>query len=210
MFLLADLVIFVVCKKSNQSVLAMSLQLKFAGEYCQNGGAWQTLDEGTDLSAFDGDLSLRGTFDTELPEGVCIYFYLDHIGMTVSVNGENLYDMSNEINPDMCGTGWQGWLLPAMAEGDQVEIQLHNPHRYGNKNAYNELLDSLYVSGETQLKQLYKKERNALSMFLCLSLCSVHRPHRYSNRLSDFTSAKQHPSVEAGAHVLSHGCVYVS
>lgn len=68
----------------------------------------------------------------ELPEGACVYFYLDHIGMSVSVNGENVYDMSNEINSDMCGTGWQEWLLPAMAEGDFMEINLHNPHRYGS------------------------------------------------------------------------------
>ena len=130
LFLFVGLVIFAACKQTNQPFLAMSLQLKFVGEYSQNGEAWQTLREDTDLSAFDGDLSLRGRFDPELPKGACVYFYLDHIGMNVSVNGEDTYEMSNEINSDLCGTGWQEWILPAMSENDVIEIQLHNPHSY--------------------------------------------------------------------------------
>ncbi|MGN1187444.1 MAG: sensor histidine kinase, partial [Lachnospiraceae bacterium] len=156
-FLFAGIVVFMVSKRSNQAFPAMLLELKFEGEYSQNGGSWQQLSEDTDLSAFDGDLVLRGRFDIELPEGTCIYSYLDHIGMSVSVNGEKIYEMSNEINSDMCGTDWQGWLLPALAEGDLIEIELHNPHSYGNKDAYNELLDSLCRSGESQLKQHYEK-----------------------------------------------------
>lgn len=158
MFLFAGLFIFIVAKRSNQSSLAISVPLRFVGEYSQNGEEWQTYSEDTVLSGFDGDLVLRGAFDPQLPEGACIYFYLNHIGMSVSINGENEYDMSNEINPDMCGTAWQEWLLPAMAEGDAVEIKLRNPHSYGNKDAYNEFLSSLYMSGETQLKQHYEKE----------------------------------------------------
>ena len=130
--------------------------IKFAGEYSQNGEGWQTLSEDTNVSAFDGDLSLRGRFDMELPEGACICFYLDHIGMSVSVNGENTYELSNEMNSDMCGTDWQEWLLPVMEKGDLIEIKLHNPHSYGNKDAYNKLLNSLCMSGEMQLKKYYE------------------------------------------------------
>ena len=169
LFLFAGLVIFLACKQTNQPFLAMSLQLKFVGEYSQNGGNWQTLEEDTDLSAFDGDLALRGRFDPELPEGVSVYFYLDHIGMSVSVNGENPYEVSNEIYPDVCGTGWQEWILPAMSENDVIEIQLHNPHSYGNKEAYRELLDSIYMSGATQLKQHYEKEEMPYRYF-CIFL----------------------------------------
>ena len=157
-FLFGGIVVFMVSKRSNQSFPAMLLELKFEGEYSQNGNSWQQLSEATDLSAFDGDLMLRGRFDLELPEGVCIYFYLNHIGMTVSVNGENAYEMSNEINSDMCGNGWQEWFLPALSDGDFIEIRLHNPHNYGNKDAYNELLASICMSGESQLKQYYEKK----------------------------------------------------
>ncbi len=164
-FLFAGFVVFMVSKRSNQPFLAMLIELKFEGEYSQNGGGWQPLSEDTELSAFDGDLLLRGRFDMELPEGACIYFYLNHIGMSVSVNGENIYEMSNEINSDMCGNDWQEWLLPAMAEVDLIEIKLHNPHSYGNKDAYNELLDSLCMSGETQLKKYYEKKERPYRYF---------------------------------------------
>ena len=157
-FLFAGLLIYKVCIQNNQAVPAMALKLTFMGEYSQNGGEWQPLHEDTELSAFDGELSLRGRFNYELPEGAHIYFYLNHIGMTVSVNGENIYDMSNEMYSDMCGTDWHGWLLPGLSEGDLIEIQLHNPHSYGNGDAYRELLDSLYMSGEVQLKQYFDKE----------------------------------------------------
>ena len=165
MFLFAGFFIFIVCKQSQQSFRALPLPLNFVGEYSQDGSEWQALSEDTDLSAFDGDLSLWGRFDQELPEGVCICFYLDHIGMNVSVNGENVYDMSNEINSDMCGTGWQEWMLSAMEEDDLVEINLHNPHSYGNGDAYNELLDSLYMTGTPILKEYYEKEKLAKERF---------------------------------------------
>lgn len=171
-FLFAGLVVFTVCRRSNQSFFAMSLPLQFVGEYCQNGEEWQPLGEDTDLSAFDGELSLKGRFDMELPEGACIYFYLDHIGMDISVNGENTCQLSNERNPDLCGTDWQEWLLPAMEENDVIEIKLYNPHRYGNRNAYRELLDSIYMSGETQLKQYYEKEERTYHYF-CIFLFVV-------------------------------------
>lgn len=105
LFLFAGLAILLLCKRSNQSSLAMSLPLEFVGEYSQNGEEWQPLSADTDLSAFDGDLLLRGRFDPMLSEGACVYFYLDHIGMTISVDGRDLYDMSNEMNSDLCGTG---------------------------------------------------------------------------------------------------------
>ena len=96
LFLFAGLVIIRVSKQSSQAFLALPLELKFVGEYSQNGEEWQILEKDTDLSAFDGDLTLRGRFDPELPEGACVYFYLDHIGMNVSVNGENTYELSND------------------------------------------------------------------------------------------------------------------
>lgn len=157
-FLFAGMVLFIVCNKSNQSTPAIIIPLKFVGEYRQNDGEWQTLGEATDLSAFAGDLTLRGRFDQELPEGVNVIFYLNHIGMNVSVNGEDIYEMSNEINADLCGTDWQEWTLPAMDMQDQIVISLHNPHSYGNGNAYNELLSTIFLGNRTQVKQFYEKK----------------------------------------------------
>ena len=83
--------------------MSIPLPIRFTGEYSLNSGEWQTLGGETNLSAYDGDLVLRGRFDMELSEGAQIKFYLDHIGMTISMNGESIFESSQEIYPDMCG-----------------------------------------------------------------------------------------------------------
>ena len=96
MFLFVGIVIFLTCKNSNQAISTFPLPLQFVGEYSQNGGEWQTLRKDTNLSAYDGDLVIRGRFNEELPEGTNIKNYLNHIGMSVYMNGEILYESSVE------------------------------------------------------------------------------------------------------------------
>ena len=167
MFLFAGLVIFQACRKSNQAMMSIPLPLKCTGEYSQDGGAWQTLSEDTDLSAYDGDLVLRVKVVPELMEGAQIKFYLNHIGMKISVNGESIFESSYEKFSDMCGNAWVMWELPALAPGDVLEIQLHNPHSYGNMDAYNEFLDSMYMSGDVGFKAYCDRESRPYR-----SLCS--------------------------------------
>lgn len=160
MFLFAGLVVFLVCRQSNQATMSIPLPFQFMGEYSQDGGEWQTLSEETDLSAYDGDLVLQVRFDPELMEGANVKFYLNHIGMNISMNGESIFESSQEKYPDMCGNAWISWTLPALTPEDTIEIQLHNPHNYGNKEAYNEFLDSMYMCGDWVLK--YHFERQSL------------------------------------------------
>lgn len=40
---------------------------------------------------------------------------------------------------------------PALAEGDTVEIYLTNPHKFGNRDAYNEFLSSIYFGSYEQI-----------------------------------------------------------
>ena len=61
MFLFTGIVILLVYKNSNQAISAFPLPIQFVGEYSQNGGEWQTLNKDTDLSAYDGDLVIRGS-----------------------------------------------------------------------------------------------------------------------------------------------------
>ncbi|MCI5828568.1 MAG: hypothetical protein MR020_10150 [Lachnospiraceae bacterium] len=70
------------------------LPLTFEGEYSQNGGEWQTLDENTRLNALEGDLVLKGTLgerQEDLTEGTVINCYLDYIMIMVLINGEVMY-----------------------------------------------------------------------------------------------------------------------
>lgn len=57
----------------------------------------------------------------------------------------------------ICGSYWSGWSSEEIETGDETQIRLHNPHKYGNAGAYNEFLDSLYFGGGTALqKQLHQ------------------------------------------------------
>lgn len=136
------------CMGSNQAMLSTPLPLEFSGEYSFDGGlTWEKLDENTKLSAYDGDVVLRGDLGMSFPEGIMIHFYLDHIIAEIYVNGElSFIDCRNEIglNPADCCRQWITWETPEITENDIVEIRLTNPHSFGNKNAYNEFLSYIY------------------------------------------------------------------
>lgn len=155
MFLFAGVAVFLACRNSGQAFATIPVPLGFEGEYSQNQGPWQPLSEKNGLSSYDGDLVLRGRFDLELPEGAQLKFYLNHIGISIYVNGQNVFESSYEKYPEMCGRLWCEWEYWNVTEEDTLEIHLHNPHSYGNRNAYNEFLDSLYMGGSEVLKHHY-------------------------------------------------------
>lgn len=172
MFLIAGILVISVSRQSNQAVMSIPMPVHFTGEYSQNGGEWQTLDTGTDLSAYQGDVTLRGRFDTELSEGAEIRFYLNHIGMDIYRDGEILYESSYEKYPDMCGSTWVSWVFPAASPEDVFEIRLYNPHGFGNKNAYNQFLDSIYMGNDVIMKNYFKRQSqpyNAVSIFILVA-----------------------------------------
>lgn len=158
MFLFAGFAVFWACRNSGQATMAILVPLGFEGEYSQNGGPWQSLSESNNFSAYDGDLVLRGKIDPELPEGALLNFYLDHIGISIYLNGQVIYESSFEKYPDMCGKVWDSWDYYDVTAEDVFEIRLHNPHSYGNKDAYNEFLDSVCMGGGEVLKYYYDKQ----------------------------------------------------
>lgn len=157
MFLCAGMITFLACRQSNQAVRSMPLPLSFEGEFSQNGGEWKPLSKETEFSSYEGDLVLRGRFDVELLEMASINCHLEHIGISVYINGENVYESSFEMYPDMCGNGWGTWIIPEGAADKEIEIHLHNPHSYGNPDAYNEFLNSLYTGNEIVVAEYIKK-----------------------------------------------------
>lgn len=151
LYVLALTVLIVACRNSNQSTLSFPIPISFEGEYSLDGEEWKPLTENPDISAFDGDLLLRGNFNMSMAEGSYLNFYLNHIGIRISVNGEEVYTTSNMIydtGADLCGEIWDSWSSTGIGEEDVVEIQLHNFHHYGNKTAYTDFLKSLY-GGQT-------------------------------------------------------------
>ena len=163
LLLLAGVTVIAASRQSHQATASIPIPIDFAGEYSQSGGEWHTVDSNTHLSALEGDIALRWNLGMELPEGFCFSFYLNHIGAKIYVNGEKVYETGcaegNAVK-DMCGKWWSGWVAPELTSQDEIEIRLHNPHSYGNPDAYNEFIDSIYIGGDITL-QNYLDRKNA-------------------------------------------------
>ena len=137
---------------SVQSYMAIPLPQSLIGEYSYDGENWYTLDEDTHLSARNRDLYLRGHLEREIPENCRLYFYADHIATEVYVDGQlagidvilEVQKYGMEIQPSMCCREWKYHYFPNSVPTDAlIEIHIQNPHRFGNRNAYNYFLDTI-------------------------------------------------------------------
>lgn len=150
---------------SIQASMAIPMPQSFLGEYSYDGATWYPLEPDADLSARNADLYLRGHFERGIPEGSRLYFFADHIGSEIFVNGALLeQDIILEIQkygikvqPSMCSREWKfhyfGEEVPADA---LVEIHINNPHAFGNKNAYKYFLETLcYTPNESNFLAKY-------------------------------------------------------
>ena len=157
LFLLAAICLLTVVLRSNQSSLSKPLPQTFTGEYSRDGEVWYPLDDNADLNALDGDLFLRGHFSYDIFDGGRLYYYQNHIGVTIYLNGELLLiDTISEyeeeglaLEPSMCGSRWDYIMPPGITTEDVVELRLHNPHSHGNSSAYRDFLNTLYNSPNT-------------------------------------------------------------
>ena len=154
LILLAVICLVRVVKNNNQAAMPVPRQHVFSGEYSYDGENWYPYDEEGELSALRGDVIVRGHLDSDIEEGMILNMFCHHIGVSVSVNGEQLYiDTPTEIRnygidlmPSMCGTHWGQMRCPRISTEDELEFRLINYHKYGNKNAYKEVIGSLFVT----------------------------------------------------------------
>ncbi|MGN0182343.1 MAG: hypothetical protein ACI4DP_08065 [Candidatus Ornithomonoglobus sp.] len=98
--------------RSNQAAMSMLLRALFQGKYKTADGAWQPIVKGKSISAMQGDVTLRGYFQTDAPdgdpigktaEGSLIALYFNHIGAEIYINGEKQMIFGSE-DPQL-GTG---------------------------------------------------------------------------------------------------------
>ena len=152
--LLAVICLVLVVRNDNQASMPIPMNLTFTGEYSYDGENWYPYNEDSDMSALDGDVTVRGYFDVDISEGAILNFYCNHIGVSMYVNGEQVYmDAPTEIKnhgkdlmPSMCGKQWEQILCPAITVEDEVEFHLINYHKYGNKEAYKEFLSTFILA----------------------------------------------------------------
>ena len=153
--LLAVLLLWSNRTNNNQAISAMVAQVRFYGDYRVGDGPWETIEEGKHIPATQGDVTLRGNFHMLTPDGeyVGIYsgdlpiaFFVNHIHLTICEAGLEPYitDIEHRLSGDLygdslCGVYWIAHLFEIGSE-EPVEIRIHNPHRYGNDSAIDEML----------------------------------------------------------------------
>ena len=170
---------------NNQAFNAISAEVRFYGEYRIGDGEWCPIVEGEHIPATKGDVTLRGNFHMLTPDGeyVGIYtgetpiaFYSDHINLTFNMgNGESFVnDTENQLfGNSACGESWSAYLI-ASEDEEPIEIVIHNPHRFGNENAIDDMLSTLaFWSGidfEKSAMEVGKEQRNTGLFFAIVSL----------------------------------------
>ena len=154
LILLAALLLWFTNTNSTQALSAMVAQVRFEGEYRIGDSPWQEIQEGQHIPATQGDVTLRGNFHMLTPDGeyVGVYrgelpiaFYSNHISLTI-YEGENepfMIDIENPLyGSSACSEYWTGYMLSNGRE-ESIEILIHNPHRFGNENAIDEMLSNM-------------------------------------------------------------------
>ena len=170
---------------SSQAMSAMVAQVHFEGEYRIGDGPWQEIQAGQHIPATKGDVTLRGNFHMFTPDGeyVGIYsgdlpiaLYINHINLTI-YEGEQepfVIDMENPLfGNSACGVNWTAHQFPVGRE-DPVEIRIHNPHRFGNEKAIDEMLSNIAlwagIDFERNIMESGENQRNTGWVFVIVSL----------------------------------------
>lgn len=137
---------------SMQALMPVPMPQSFLGEYSYDGTNWYPLEADEDLSAKNRELYLRGHFEQVMHGDGRLYFYTDHIGCEIFLNGElvgpdiilEMDRYGKKIHPSMCSKEWKYHYFPEEVPTDTlVEIHLKNPHKFGNENAYKDFLNTL-------------------------------------------------------------------
>lgn len=153
-------------KINNQASMPIPKEYVFTGEYSYDGENWYPYNENSDISALEGELVVKGHFDSDIPEGGVLNFYCNHIGVSIYVNGELLYlDVPSELKNNgmdlmasMCGKRWEQLLCPGIAAEDEIEIRFINYHNHGNEAAFKEALTSfLMTPPDNTILEIYLK-----------------------------------------------------
>lgn len=154
----------------------------FEGEYKLGDNDWKEYEKGEFISAYSGDLYLKGKFIIVFPNGKeygeafqdsLISIRLDHISGEVFINDKYSYSFENE-NKELGYTSCcEKRIVFKYVNSSEGEMLLHfsNPHLFGNANAYNELLDFMFLySRNTYYEKtiLYGDAQRSYGLFMVI------------------------------------------
>ena len=156
LLLLATFLLWFNNSRSLQAEGATAAKVYFDGEYRIADGEWQSIEAGKHIPTTKGDVTFRINFHLMDPHGnpmndmertVPIAFYTDHLGLTFYSDGKQIRVFDNEnpvIGESACGETWT--MHPVKAGGTEpTEIVVHNPHRFGNETAIDDMLSNVAI-----------------------------------------------------------------
>jgi hypothetical protein len=202
LLLLATFLLWFNNSNSMQSMPSIVGSVRFEGEYRIEDGEWHKIVEGEHIPSSKGDVTLKGHFLEYDPMGefVCAYnnyslpiaFYADHINLTFCVDGRDPMPMEVEhpiFGNTHCGIEWvyvdffrdEPEPDPEAPPVDlpTVEIVIHNPHKFGNESAIDEMLtkltlhDSFTMNVQKDALTQGNLQRNAGILLLVASLLFI-------------------------------------
>lgn len=156
LFAFAISLIFYHSLTSNQAINAIAAQIRFEGEYRIKDGQWKEIVAGQHISSTKGDVTLRGNFHLYFDEeylgvftgDVPIALYTNHINVTI-IENDSTFKLDHEdrmYGLSECGVYWTAHDF--IHDGSEpIEIVIHNPHRFGNEIAVDELLSNFAIWG---------------------------------------------------------------
>lgn len=154
---------------SNQATNAIAAQIRFEGEYRIKDGQWKEIVAGEHISSTKGDVTLKGNFhlyfDGEylgmFTGGVPVALYTNHINVTIKEN-DSTFKLDHEdrmYGPSECGVYWTAYEF--IHDGSEpIEIIVHNPHRFGNEIAVDELLSNFAIWGTIDFEKSVLNQGN--------------------------------------------------
>ena len=163
----------------------MLAQVYFDGVYRIDDGPWQEIEPGKHISSTEGDVILRGNFYVRIPEygyvepydgSLPIAFYVNHVNLTFYEVGKEplVDDMEDPIyGQSACGAKWTAHTFTGGSR-EPIEIRIHNPHKFGNDTAVDEVLENLAfwadIEFEKDVLNSDKAQRTIGLFFLIVSL----------------------------------------
>ena len=156
LILLAVFLLWFNNKTSLQAQSPRGAKVYLDGEYRIADGEWQPIEAGKHIPTTKGDVTLHINFHLMDPDGnpmddmvrtVPVALYTDHIGLTFYSGGRPIRVIDNEnpmIGESACGESWTMHAVQT-AGTEPVEIVVHNPHRFGNETAIDEMLSRVAI-----------------------------------------------------------------
>ena len=170
---------------SMQATPAMVAGVYFDGEYRIADGQWHKIEKGKHISSTAGDVTLRGNFHLVAPDGEYIGIYTDTLPIALYTNHINLtfyegktepfiIDVENPLYGDSaCHEDWSAYVLTSGSE-EPIEILIHNPHKFGNETAIDEMLSNTALWTDIEFeKGILESGKNQRDIGLLLAIISL-------------------------------------